>query len=363
MIFRPCSLLYQIFKKRKPENVYDSALHLKLRKNNSDFHEWIKNIPYLICLIALFFVISCSKTEQPRIVPSVIPEESPRLLGVNHLYSIKGYFSSPAGIAVEPDKTIYVADAGMDIIYILDGEGNMIDSTGRFGWRTGEFIKPMDLALDNRLTLYIADTGNDRIQKMNLVSKTFKVILGKDDVKLTESINLSAPESVAVDSSGSIYLTDTLNNRILKVDTLGRLQMEIKGSGGNKHQLVNPQGIAVDRMGNIYLANTDKHQIHKLDFSGTLLDIWGQEGTSESQFQYPTDLALDKFGNLYVLDQGNRRIQVFDSQGTFLIQFGKVILTKPIGVAVDNGLRVYVTDSESASIEIFRIIYQQPDSK
>ena len=137
--------------------------------------------------------------------------------------------------------------------------------------------------------------------------------------------------------------------------------MEIGGLGWSGQQFRNPQGVMVDFKGNIYISDTGNHRVHKLDFSGVQLAIWGEEGSDKGQFRYPTGQAIDRFGNIYVADSGNRRIQIFDSEGNYLSEFGRQVLSDPVDVAVDNSLRVYVSDASAGDIEVFKVIYEMAE--
>lgn len=284
-----------------------------------------------------------------------------RLMGVNHLSTIAGYFSQPAGIAADVEGNLYVADSGKSVIHILDRDGRLLESIGRFGWRSGEFDRPTGIAVDAQLRLYVADSGNNRVQKLSLIDRNFSTIAGEERDETGSSEPLYEPQSIAADARGYVYIADTWNHRILKLDPLGRFQMEIGGLGWSGQQFRNPQGVMVDSRSNIYISDTGNHRVHKLDFSGAQLAIWGEEGSGEGQFQHPAGQAMDRFGNIYVADRGNRRIQIFDSEGRYLTEFGRQVLNDPVDVAVDNSLRVYVTDAAAGDIEVFKVIYEMAE--
>lgn len=331
-------------------------------------------------MLLLIFILGCIPPGQPvrerGSVPVLSPvrnESAPRLMAVNHLFTIEGHFSRPAGIAIDTEGNLYVADPGKSAIHILDRDGKLLESVGRFGWRAGEFDSPSDVAVDARLWLYIADTGNNRVQRFSLVNRSFSIIAGekyegatplsnpRDENKPDRSASLYEPQSVAADMRGYVYIADTWNHRILKVDPLGRLQMEIGGMGWTGQQFSNPQSVVVDRKDNIYISDTGNHRVHKLDFSGSQVAIWGKEGMGKGQFQSPVGQAIDRFGNIYVADRGNHRVQIFSSEGYYLAEFGQPDLDDPVDVAVDDSLRAYVSDASAGDIEAFRIIYRMAE--
>ena len=286
-------------------------------------------------------------------MPQVSPVRNappPRLMGTSHIFTIAG-FSKPAGVTVDGDGYLYVADHGKSEIIVVNSDGKRVESIGRFGWREGEFDRPADVALDAQLRLYIADSGNNRLQRFSLVNRDFGTVVGSTALLLNE------PQGVATDIRGYIYIADTWNHRILKVDPLGRLQMEIGGPG----LFSRPQSVMVDASDNIYVSDTGNHRIQKLDFSGSQVAIWGEEGTGKGQFRNPAGISHDRFRNIYIADQGNHRIQVLSPDGGYLAEFGQQFLDDPVDVAIDRDLHVYVTDMSAGDIEVFRMIYEMAE--
>ena len=316
----------------------------------------------MLALLLLIFVSGC--TSKPVAAPVLslgYNEPAGRLMGANHLFTIDGYFSRPVGIAVDAQGNLYVADSGKSIVYVLDKDGRLLETIGRFGWRSGEFDGPTGIAIDTQFRLYIADSGNNRIQKFSFINRNFTTVIDEERNETEPSLFLYEPQSVASDASGYVYIADTWNHRILKIDPLGRLQMEIGGLGWAGQQFRSPQGVAVDSRGNIYVSDTGNHRVHKLDFGGSQLAVWGEEGSEEGQFQNPAGQAIDKFGNIYVADRGNHRVQIFNWEGRYLTEFGRQVLDDPVDVAVNHDLRVYVTDAAAGNVEVFRIIYEMAE--
>ena len=132
----------------------------------------------------------------------------------------------------------------------------------------------------------------------------------------------SGPRGVAVDSSGNVYVADTLNNRIRKITPEG-VVTTFAGSTegfadgtGNTAQFYYPAGVAVDSSGNVYVTDNGNHRIRKITSAGVVSIIAGDgtpgyaNGTgTEAQFNYPYGVAVDSSGNVYVADAGNHRIR------------------------------------------------------
>ena len=139
---------------------------------------------------------------------------------------------------------------------------------------------------------------------------------------------LDSPWGVALDGAGNFYIADTDNQRIRKVDSTGTISTiagtgtsGFSGDGGpaTAAQLDSPSGIAPDGAGNLYIADTDNQRIRKVDSTGTISTIAGT-GTSgfsgdggpatAAQLDSPSGIAPDGAGNLYIADWGNDRIRL-----------------------------------------------------
>ena len=177
---------------------------------------------------------------------------------------------------------------------------------------------------------------------------------------------LAFPEGVVVDVVGNVYIADTDNHRIRMVDTAGIIHTIAgsgeRGFGGDggpaiRALLSEPSGVAVDSVGNVYIADTDNHRIRKVDASGIIHTIagTGEGGFSgdgglaiESDLFRPLDVAVDAVGNIYIADftriskvDISGRIRTFG--GTGRVETGGNVFA-PRGVAVDAVGNVYFTN-------------------
>lgn len=141
---------------------------------------------------------------------------------------------------------------------------------------------------------------------------------------------LAFPEGVTVDTNNNVYVSDTANNKIRKVTPIG-IVSTIAGNGyrGNVDSadpmfatFNNPTGIAIDSIGNIYVSDSGNNKIRKINPSGEVTTFAGSgtagftngTGTGAS-FSFPTDINIDLSDNLYIADTQNHAIRICTSLG------------------------------------------------
>ena len=197
------------------------------------------------------------------------------------------------------------------------------------------------------------------------------------DNGLATLAGLSDPHGVAVDSAGNLYIADTANNRIRKVDAATKKISTVAGNGsgtfsgdGPDATLVglNPWGVAVDSAGTLYIADFSNHRIRKVTTGGIISTVAGDGvGTysgdggaaTAASLQDPSGVAVDSSGNLFIVDKSNRRIRkVTAATGLISTVAGNGIsgsagdggpatsanLRAPSGVAVDGAGNFYIAD-------------------
>jgi YD repeat-containing protein len=257
---------------------------------------------------------------------------------------------------------------------------------------------PMDVAVDPSGNIYIADIYNCRIRKVD-TSGIITTIAGNgtggysgDGGHATDA-QLRSPSGVAIDSSGNIYIADKANSRIRKVDTSGIITtiagnkpFGYSGDGGPaiEAQLNNPNDLAVDPSGNIYIADTLNYRIRKVDTSGIITTIAG-DGTSaysgdggsatDAKLDFPNSVAIGPSGNIYIADKDAYRIRKVDINGIITTIAGngewgssgggEYAIDAKLGsimrVAIDPSGNIYLPDSYYN--RIYKLYYFSPFSK
>ncbi len=225
----------------------------------------------------------------------------------------------------------------------------------------GKFTYLYNVSVDQAGNVYVADTGNHRIVKLDPTGNPIAVF-GKQGTGPGEFM---WPMAVVVDRKGNMYVADNVNHRVQKLSSEGSFIWQVGGdvvassNGATEQPLIDsPFGLALDSEGSLYVADAMLHRIVKLNPDGNLITRWGEFGTEPGQMRYPHSVAVDKAGNVYVSDFVNHRIQKFTSDGKFLAAWGgpgtaEGQFQDPWGVAVDNKNRVWVADLSNHRIQVF----------
>jgi len=282
--------------------------------------------------------------------------------------AIQAQLNSPRGIAIDSSKNLYIVDTDNHRIRRVDKKGiiTTLAGNGDYGYAGdnnlaihAQLYNPSDIVFDKAGNLYIADTGNHcirRVDKQGIIT----LVAGHPPVggylgdggPATQT-NLNYPSGVAVDSMGNLYIADTFNHRIRKVDKDGMISTVAgSGSGGSyggdggyatEARLNNPSGVTFDTSGNLYIADTGNQRIRKVDRYGIITTVAGN-GTrgysgdggraTEAQLGYPAHFVVDAMGNLYIADEYNECIRKVDTNGIITTIAGNGLR----GYAGDNGL-------------------------
>ncbi|MCZ7571992.1 MAG: TIGR03663 family protein [Ardenticatenaceae bacterium] len=225
------------------------------------------------------------------------------------------------------------------------------------------FNNPKSVALTADGDLVVADGGNHRIEIVRpdgtLVGAfgSFCNLADGSGCQRAGEGQFNEPWGVGVGPDGSIYVADTWNHRIQKLDASGKFVrqwgsfVDTGGTLGAPGTFWGPRGIAVDGQGNVYVTDTGNKRVEKFDADGTFLAQYGGAGSGPGQFAEPVGIAIAPDGTIYVADTWNQRIQVFDANFTPLAQWpvrawaGESVTNKPY-IAADEQ-HVYITDPES----------------
>ncbi|GEM_PF-230859 len=256
----------------------------------------------------------------------------------------------PEIILFDSTGNMYFSESGNNRVRKVDTSGNITTIAGNgsagFSGDTGpatlaQLNYPIGLALDSNNNLYIVDQNNQRIRKVALGTGQITTVVGtgtagyNGDNQQATAAQINNPHSLAVDSSGNLYIADQSNNRVRMVNTSGVITT-IAGTGtaagsgtgasigdggaATSAKLNGPTGIAVNSAGTtVWVAENAGHRVRQFTVGGNITTMAGtgsagfsndNAAANTAQLNAPLGLSLDSNGNLYISDRGNNRIRV-----------------------------------------------------
>jgi len=246
---------------------------------------------------------------------------------------VAAMFNRTSGMVTSPSGDAYVADRlnnqirkitplGVATTFAGSGVAGFANGTGALA----QFESPQGLAIDSLGNLYVADTANHRIRKISTMGEV-TTLAGSGIAGFENGAAASAkflyPTGVALDSAGNVYVADSGNNRIRKIDSVTGDVTTFAGNGVSGFadgenavaQFSSPRALAVGTTGSLLVVDSGNHRVRLIDASGvTTLSGTGTAGFADgaansAQFSSPTGIALDSAGIAYVSDSGNHRIR------------------------------------------------------
>ena len=238
----------------------------------------------------------------------------------------------------------------------FDGDGNPPLAT--------DFDRPTGMFFLSDGSLLVADSLNDRVRRVAASATTTLAGGWVGDNGSALKADFADPENLAFDSAGNYYIADYSGNRIRKVDTTGKITTVAgngtsgySGDGGlaTQAQIYLPLGVAVDPTGNLFIADTSNLVIRKVDTSGTIKTF-----ATDVNFSDLVSLATDAAGNLYSADDGACVVRKITPAGSISIVAGMefncgfngdgipattALLNSAYGVAVDSKGNLYIGDT------------------
>ena len=263
--------------------------------------------------------------------------------------------------------------AGAGQISSIAGEGTA-QATDHADALQGSTNYPADVSQDGKGTLYIAEHGGNKIRRFTIGGK-LETYAGSGQGAYADGKGAAAafnsPGGLVAAADGTVYVADTGNHRIRTIDKEA-VVTSLAGSGtgawadgqGVKSGFNGPRGITIDAFGNLFVADSGNNRIRKVDGTGTVTTFAGNYGNqlvdgkgSQAQFNAPAGITAGPNGELFVADTKNNAIRRIKADGTVTTLAGqtsgghtnatgeKAQFLGPIGIAFDGAGGVMVADS------------------
>jgi hypothetical protein len=307
--------------------------------------------------------------------------------------ALKAGIYLPTSIARDGAGNLYIADSQHNMIRKVDTTQTIstIAGNGDAGYAgdngpaaNSTLNTPSGVAVDGAGNLYIADTGNNVIREIVAATGIIKTVAGNGtqgnsgDGGLAITASLNQPLGVTVDIAGNLFIADTGNNRIRKVDPFYGVIAHVAGdptgaagySGDNgpalSSQLNGPNAVAFDRSGYMYIPDSLNNVVRKVWTNGIIVTfagggpspiVYGPSATA-AQLNLPTAVIVDPAQNVYIADtqaQAIRKVYAASNYFTTLAELNfagdffdgtkyEPSLSGPAGFALDGNGNLYFAD-------------------
>jgi sugar lactone lactonase YvrE len=254
------------------------------------------------------------------------------------------------GMTISPTGDLTFADGDRQVVRQISSSGHRILVGNGVGGNSPDNIlatetllyAPTGIAYDSRGQLYFADRGTHRIRMVTLDGhvQTVAGVSGDDPVSgyngdggIATDAKLTEPFGVAIDSMDRVYISDSGNNRIRRIERDGTI-VTVAGTGvagfsGDNGPAVNaqlnsPYGIAIDSHDRLLIADRVNGRIRRLDQNGFIATVAGNGGygyssddgpATQTSLAYPWSIAVDSNDRIVIADTGNHRVRKVDAAG------------------------------------------------
>ena len=266
----------------------------------------------------------------------------------------------PYGIAIDSKGLVYVADQRVGAVFIFNTETHETQLIrngyeAHFGWING-------LAIDDDDRLFVSDGKMRRVMIFN----------AKHEVEGQITEGLVDPVGLGLDTANRfLYVVDTQQDQVIVYDADTLKLLRRIGTGGKNHYLTTPgdfgapQGVALDADGDVYVTDTLNNRVEIFDADGNFISLFGKHGDGPGYFARPKGIAVDGDGHIWVADEMEDRLQVFNKEGQLLTYIGSGHGELPgqfkalVGVAIDKKNRVFTTEQFPGRLQVFHYVPDQ----
>ncbi len=339
-------------------------------------------------------ISSCGKsTVKPKTQGPAIYTVS-TLAGSGSISSANGIgvaagFSSPSGVAVSSNGTLFIGDFGNSLVRTINLTTSAVTTFAGTGVQgllngaaaTAQFNGTANIVFDKSGNLFIADEQNSAIREIS-TSGVVTTVAGSGLAGHLDGPAAAAqfdhPEGMIFDASGNLYVVESANNDVRKINLSTSTVSTFAGTGTQgftngpiaSATFFSPYGIAIDASGNMYVADIVNNCIRKITVSTGIVSTFAGSGTqglsngpaATATFYYPAGVAFDSKGNLYVAELKNNTIREITTTGTVTTYAGTgaqgatdglastATFHQPIGLTFDSNDNLYIADEYNNKI-------------
>ncbi len=263
----------------------------------------------------------------------------------------KAGLNNPTAVALDGAGNIYIADQGNNLIRKITAKTQQISTVAGGGGASGPdglgdggpatnalLAGPNDVALDGAGNIFIADSYHGLIRRVDAFTGVITVAAGGGTSSGNDGLgdggpatkaSLRDPVAVALDVSGNLYIADSGNFLVRRVDINAGTITVVAGNGRSASSgdsglavnasFVSPYGVRIDAAGNVYIADTGANTIRRVSSATGIITTLAGTGAVRytgdgslainAALAHPTSVALDAMGNLFVADTQNNAIR------------------------------------------------------
>jgi DNA-binding beta-propeller fold protein YncE len=304
-----------------------------------------------------FYYTQNRRLPAPQLVTAVQPFEAPQFLFAFSGTDVKS-MTKPTGIGVMGNR-VYVTDFAWRTIRAYTRDGGYLFDFGpiKDGANT-RLVSPVHIAVDTTGSVWVTDRGLKGVYIFDSGGKFIRKFIPNGDAKFSWS-----PLAIAFGPDGNIYISDvgdTQKHRMLVFSPDGRLitqwghTQQVVSAGDSPGNFMFPNGIAVKGTGAdalVFVADGNNRRVQVFKPDGTFVRIINASGT-------PRGIALDAQGRLYVVDALSHRVDIYTDQGVTLGTFGENgtdpgQFNYPNDIVVDPTGRILITDQVNNQVQVW----------
>ena len=241
-------------------------------------------------------------------------------------------------ISVDIYGNIFVLDSESSTLRVYSKDRVLLHEVGGQGWENDQFDRPSGIWARNGIDVYVADYGNHRIQRYDRNLAFVSSLFTRDNSNPDERFGY--PSDVSLSRTGDLFICDTENSRIVKVNTLNGVSLPFGGFGAGQGRLLQPSRAQVGPKDNVYVLDAPRVVVFD-NFGNYLQDL------SPGMFMHPTALYADEQG-VAVLDSTTVYFYDQDSRPGPAVQLGSILAPEPVrihAIAVSNGVLYLLGES------------------